>query len=66
MLAGLLIGFILGLLIGPLLRSWLTWREYVEASREAQLTEDVLRRMSASGRQQQGSTDHPSGTVRAG
>jgi hypothetical protein len=46
LLVGLLIGLVIGLLVGPVLRSWLAWREYSEASREAQLTEDVLRVMS--------------------
>jgi hypothetical protein len=46
MLIGLLLGIVIGLLISPLLRSWLTWRQYVDASREARLAEDVLRRMS--------------------
>ena len=45
MLIGLLLGIVIGLLIGPLLRSWLTWRQYVQASREARLAEDILRRM---------------------
>jgi hypothetical protein len=46
MLAGLLLGILIGLALGPLLRSWITWREYVEASREAKLHEEVLRAMS--------------------
>ena len=46
MLAGLLIGFVAGLVIGPLIRSWLAWREYLDASREARLHEETLRRMS--------------------
>lgn len=45
MVAGLLIGFVLGLLMGPILRSWLLWREYAEASHEARLHEEALRRM---------------------
>jgi hypothetical protein len=44
LVAGLLIGVFLGLLLGPILRSWLTWREWVEASREADLTERFLAR----------------------
>jgi hypothetical protein len=44
-LAGLLIGFVAGLVIGPLIRSWLAWREYLDASREARLHEETLRRM---------------------
>lgn len=40
------IGILIGLAIGPLFRSWLTWREYVDASREARLHEEVLRLMS--------------------
>jgi hypothetical protein len=49
-LVGLLLGFVLGLLVGPMIRSWLAWREYTDASREARLTEDVLRHMSGSHR----------------
>lgn len=48
MLIGLILGFALGLVVGPAIRSWLAWREYSEASREARLAEDVLRRMSES------------------
>jgi hypothetical protein len=48
MIVGLVLGFILGLMVGPLVRSWLAWREYADASREARLTEDVLRHMSGS------------------
>lgn len=46
MIVGLLLGIVIGLLIGPLVRSWLAWREYVDASREASLTDDVIRFMS--------------------
>jgi hypothetical protein len=45
--AGLLIGVFLGLLLGPILRSWLAWREWVEASREAELAERFLARLEA-------------------
>jgi hypothetical protein len=40
--AGLVIGVFLGLLLGPILRSWLAWKEWAEASREADLTERFL------------------------
>jgi hypothetical protein len=46
MLIGLLLGIVIGLVLSPLLRSWLTWRQYVAASREARLADDVLHRMS--------------------
>jgi hypothetical protein len=42
---GLGFGLVLGLLIGPVVRSWLIWREWVSASREANLVSDVLDRM---------------------
>ena len=45
MFVGLGFGLILGLLIGPVVRSWLIWREWVSASREANLVSDVLDRM---------------------
>ena len=45
-LTGLVIGIVIGLAIGPVIRSWLAWREYLDASREARLHEDILRLMS--------------------
>jgi gas vesicle protein len=48
MLVGLLIGFVLGLLVAPILGSWLSWREYARARREARLAEDLIRHMSDS------------------
>jgi hypothetical protein len=47
-MAELLIGFVIGLVVGPVIRSWVAWREYVVASREARLHEEVLRLMSGS------------------
>jgi hypothetical protein len=45
LLVGLGLGLFLGLLVSPVIRSWLTWREWVSASREADLVADVLDRM---------------------
>lgn len=42
---GILIGIAVGLLIGPLLRAWLTFVEWKEASREAQLTDELIDRL---------------------
>jgi hypothetical protein len=47
LLIGLILGSFVGLLLGPLLRLWLGWREWVSASREADLLGDVLERMEA-------------------
>jgi hypothetical protein len=47
LLIGLVFGSLVGLLLGPLLRAWLSWREWVSASREANLLGDVLERMEA-------------------
>ena len=47
LLIGLVLGSLVGLLLGPLLRAWLSWREWVSASREANLLGDVLERMEA-------------------
>lgn len=44
-MATLILGFVLGLLAGPVIRSWIVWREYKEASRQAWLAEETLRRM---------------------
>jgi hypothetical protein len=63
MVIGLLLGIVIGLLIGPVLRSWLAWREYVEASREADLHEDLLQRMARSTLPGDGEAD---GSVRTG
>jgi hypothetical protein len=32
---GLVLGFLFGLLAGPALRSWVSWREWLSASRDA-------------------------------
>ena len=44
-IVGLLIGVAVGFLLGPAVRSWLAWREWTEASRQARLTDEVLTRM---------------------
>lgn len=46
-LVGLLVGGGLGLLAGPAIRSWLAFREWQDASREADLTDRLLERMEA-------------------
>jgi hypothetical protein len=43
--AGFLIGVAVGLLAGPLLRWWVAVREWRDASREAELSDELLRRM---------------------
>jgi hypothetical protein len=43
--AGLVIGVAVGFLVGPAVRSWMAWREWTEASRQARLTDEVLARM---------------------
>jgi hypothetical protein len=45
LIVGLLIGAAIGFLAGPLLRHWLAWREWADASREADLTDELLRRL---------------------
>jgi len=47
LLIGFVVGSFVGLLLGPLLRLWLSWREWVSASREADLLGHVLERMEA-------------------
>lgn len=44
LLVGLLLGVALGLLAGPVLRAWLTYLEWTETSREAELTEELIDR----------------------
>jgi hypothetical protein len=43
--AGLLVGIGIGFLLGPAVRSWLAFREWADASRQARLTDDILARM---------------------
>jgi hypothetical protein len=43
--AGLVIGGAGGFLVGPAVRSWIAWREWSDASRQARLTDEVLARM---------------------
>lgn len=44
-IAGFLIGAGITFLLGPALRSWLAYREWADASRQARLTEEILARM---------------------
>ena len=45
----LILGFVLGLAAYPAIRSWIVWREYRDASREAWLAEETLRRLERGG-----------------
>ena len=47
LLVGMLIGCCLGILIGPGFRAWQTHREWVDASREAQLVDRLLSGLEA-------------------
>jgi hypothetical protein len=42
---GLLVGCCIGVLVGPVFRSWQTYREWSEASREVRLADRLLERM---------------------
>lgn len=44
---GLLLGLCLGLLVAPAFRAWQVRREWIDASREARLAEQLLERMEA-------------------
>jgi hypothetical protein len=44
-IVGILIGGCLGYLVGPVLRSWQIYREWVDASREVRLADRLLDRM---------------------
>lgn len=44
---GLLIGAAIGLVAGPALRSWLTYREWMETRLETTLTDELLTRLEA-------------------
>lgn len=47
LLVGLLIGCCLGILVGPGFRAWQAHREWVDASREAQLVDHLLSGLEA-------------------
>ncbi|MGH2640772.1 MAG: hypothetical protein ACRDGO_03635 [Actinomycetota bacterium] len=47
LLVGILIGGCLGVLIGPAFRAWQIHREWVDASREAQLVDHLLTGLEA-------------------
>jgi hypothetical protein len=40
-----LVGLLVGLLLSPVLRSWLLWRQYRLASRQAATADAALRRL---------------------
>jgi hypothetical protein len=44
---GLVLGGFTGFLVGPLIRSWLAYREWAEASREARLADRLLEKMES-------------------
>lgn len=45
LVVGLLVGCCIGILVGPVFRSWQIYREWAEASREARLADRLLERM---------------------
>jgi hypothetical protein len=44
-LVGILVGCVIGVLVGPAFRSWQSYREWTEASREARLADRLIERM---------------------
>jgi len=66
LLIGFVIGSFVGLLLGPLLRLWLSWREWASASAEADLLGDVLERMEAGWWPEQEAPDLPDAPVSGG
>ena len=45
LVVGLVLGLCVGLLVGPAFRSWLVFREWSEASREAKLADRLVTRI---------------------
>lgn len=70
LIVGLLIGATIGLLGGPILRRWLAWREWTDASRKDRLTDELLTRLEEDQRfddeefEGQPETDQPPPRVR--
>ena len=46
-LVGILVGCVIGVLVGPAFRSWQSYREWSEASREVRLADRLLTRLEA-------------------
>jgi Na+/H+ antiporter NhaA len=46
-LVGMIVGACLGFLVGPALRSWLSYREWAEASRQERLVDQLVTRMES-------------------
>jgi hypothetical protein len=47
LVVGLVLGLVIGLLVGPAFRSWLIFREWADASREAKLADRLVTRLEA-------------------
>jgi hypothetical protein len=47
MVIGLLLGIVIGLALGPLIRSWMVWQEYAGARRGAAAADLVVHRLEA-------------------
>ena len=45
LLVGMVLGLCVGLLVAPAFRSWQSRREWIDASRDAQLTDRLLRKL---------------------
>ena len=51
LVVGLVLGLCIGFLVGPAFRSWLTIREWKEASREARLADRLLTKLETDAEQ---------------
>jgi hypothetical protein len=58
-MAELILGFVLGLIAAPVIRSWIVWREYQSASRQAWLADETLRRLEAAETPEHGAEPAP-------
>lgn len=47
LVVGLVLGLVIGLLVGPAFRSWLIFREWTDASREANLADRLVTRIES-------------------
>jgi hypothetical protein len=59
LLVGLVLGLCIGLLVAPAFRSWQSRREWMEASREAHLTERLLQKLEVDGTTSPPDDDEP-------
>jgi hypothetical protein len=61
-IVGLLLGLCIGLLVAPAFRSWVTFREWTDASREAKLADRLLTKLETEAEEDAAPSSHTTAT----